>query len=523
MARLLGKPLDMSDYPIVRRLLEMPREWESRTAYSAAAGSLTFAALRADMLAFAGWLVREAGVKPGDRVAICLPKTLETMRAICGVLAAGGAHVILPFRGPPARLRALLASVEPRLLLTTAETSAQLAAEAGHAALPPTLHVEAADGGQGLAALLRSARPLADTVAVRPEDLAAIFFTSGSTGEPKGVMRSQRNMLHHLTSMARVEAVGPQDICPGNAALQYTSPIPLFPLLSGCRVHLLTDQEVMFPEFVAETLERERATLMHSAAAGLRLIVERADLGKRDLRSMRRLSSHGELLSPEILRALLAGFPEASVHSIYGSTEAPGMAGFAVPRPLPADLQTVPLGRFHDHYVGLICDEDGLEVPPGEVGEICVTGPMISVGYWKDPELTASRRLNGLPDSYRTGDLAFATPDGMLHFAGRRDHQVKLRGHRFDLGEIEAVLKRHPAVREAVAFAVADGGGEFAVQALVEAPAQAGLDRALKEICAERLPRYAWPAGVSIREKLPRLASGKVDRQALRRTMEIEG
>jgi acyl-CoA synthetase (AMP-forming)/AMP-acid ligase II len=228
-------------------------------------------------------------------------------------------------------------------------------------------------------------------------------------------------------------------------------------------------------------------------------------------------------MSPEMLRALLAGFPEASVHSIYGSTEAPGMAGFAVPRPLPSDLQTVPLGRFHDHYVGLICDEDGLEVPPGEVGEICVTGPMISVGYWKDPELTASRRLNGLPDSYRTGDLAFATPDGMLHFAGRRDHQVKLRGHRFDLGEIEAVLKRHPAVREAVAFAVADGGGEFAVQALVEAPAQAGLDRALKEICAERLPRYAWPAGVSIREKLPRLASGKVDRQALRRTMEIEG
>jgi acyl-coenzyme A synthetase/AMP-(fatty) acid ligase len=417
-------------------------------------------------------------------------------------------------------LRALLALTEPRLLLTTAETSAQLAAEEG-SELPPTLPIGSVEGGAGLGELLRAARPLADTVAVEPDGLAAIIFTSGSTGDPKGVMRSQRNMLHHMTSMARVESVGPRDVCPGIAALQYTSPIPLFPLLSGCRVHLLTDQETMFPEVIVESLERERATLMHSAAAGLRLIAERGDLGKRDLRSMRRLSSHGEPLLPETMRALQAGFPEASVNSIYGATEAPGMAGYAAPRPLPADLDSLPLGRFHEHYAGLVCDEDGFEVAPGEVGEICVIGPMIFAGYWKDPELTADRRLRGQPDSYRTGDLAFATPDGLLHFAGRRDHQVKLRGHRFDLGEIEAALKRHPAVRDAVALELRTNGAVAAVHAVVEASAEPGLDRALKALCAERLPRYAWPQTVSIRETLPRLANGKPDRQTLRKSAEF--
>jgi acyl-coenzyme A synthetase/AMP-(fatty) acid ligase len=182
---------------------------------------------------------------------------------------------------------------------------------------------------------------------------------------------------------------------------------------------------------------------------------------------------------------------------------------------LPADLQTVPLGRFHDHYVGLICDEDGLEVPPGEVGEICVTGPMISVGYWKDPELTASRRLNGLPDSYRTGDLAFATPDGMLHFAGRRDHQVKLRGHRFDLGEIEAALRQHPKVRDVAAIILRGPDGETEILAAVETEHRNGLEAELKQLCADRLPRFAWPVRLRFLSDLPRLATGKVDRAKL--------
>jgi len=510
----------MSEYPIVRRLVGMPSAWAERTAFSAAGGRLDFATLRRDMLRFAGWLVREAGVRPGDRVAICLPKTLETARAVHGVLAAGAAYVGLQFRGPPARLAAILAATEPQLLLTTPEMTTALAAEGGASALPPTLHVDAAAGGAGLDPLLAAAAALAEPVAVGPDDLAAILFTSGSTGEPKGVMRTQRNLAQHVVAQLADDGVGPEDMRPGNTGLHYSPPTLFYPAASGCRVHLLTDEEAMFPEAVAEVLERERATSWRATATALRFAIERGELARRDLGQLRLVSSYGEPMSVELVRQLQSALPQARIVSTYGSTEAPSVARFEAPRPLPDELRTVPLGRVADHYGLQLCDENGAAVAAGEVGEICLAGPSVFPGYWRDPALTHSRQLRGEPGTYRSGDLAHATPDGMLHFAGRRDHQVKLRGHRFDLGEIEAALKRDGTVREAAAFALptADGGAD--IVAIVEAAPDAALERALREICAERLPRFAWPRRIEFRAALPRLPNGKLDRQTMRKNIE---
>src|SRR5258706_4954398 len=133
------------------------------------------------------------------------------------------------------------------------------------------------------------------------------------------------------------------------------------------------------------------------------------------------------------------------------------MANWGVPRPLPPDLAAVPLGRPNEGYGLALRDEEGAEVAAGEVGEICVTGPAITLGYWDDPVLTAARRLDGDRNSYRSGDLARFGPDGLLYSAGRRDHLVKLRGHRFDLGEIEAVVRPHAALRAALALPLDQG------------------------------------------------------------------
>jgi acyl-CoA synthetase (AMP-forming)/AMP-acid ligase II len=162
-------------------------------------------------------------------------------------------------------------------------------------------------------------------------------------------------------------------------------------------------------------------------------------------------------------------------------------------------------------------------VPAGEAGEICAAGPTVALGYWGDPALTAAKRLPGRPEFHRTGDLGRIGPAGELVFIGRRDHMVKLRGNRFDLGEIEAALKRHPAVREAIAFAATGAGGETEIVVAVEAEPQAALPQALRQICAERLPRFAWPARFSLRAELPRLTSGKIDRQRLRCLVASEG
>jgi acyl-CoA synthetase (AMP-forming)/AMP-acid ligase II len=219
----------------------------------------------------------------------------------------------------------------------------------------------------------------------------------------------------------------------------------------------------------------------------------------------------------------MAAFPNARITSTYGSTEAPNIARFDAPRPLPTDMRSVPLGTVEDGYEVRLCDEAGAEVPPGDTGEICAIGPSVAVGYWKDPELTAARRLRGRADSFRTGDLGFFAPDGALRFAGRTDHMVKLRGHRFDLGEVEAALQRHPAVREAIVFATSASAGAGELLAVVQAEPDATLGEQLMQICADRLPRFAWPSRITVLAELPRLFNGKVDRPRLREQLAANG
>lgn len=490
----------------------MPEAWEARFAFTAAEGSLSFAELRAGMLGFAGWLVEEAGVRPGDRVAICLPKCLEMVVALYGAMAAGAAFVGLQHRGPAARLLEIVASTEPRLIVTTRETRDQLAAQS-RAGLPPVLALEATGGR--VEPLPRPRRALEDTVAVGPDDLAAIVFTSGSTGEPKGVMRTQRNFTDNVASHVRGERLVPTDMRPGNTPLHYISPNLLYPAACGCRLHLLSDQDVMFPEVIAEMLERERATTWASAATALRLLIERGDLARRDLSPLRLVKSFGERISPELLRQVTDAFPQAEFQATYGATEAPNIALYVAPRPLPERLAAVPLGAIEPEYRVRLCDENAQEVPRGEIGEICAVGPTASPGYWRDEALTAARQFGGRPNSYRTGDLGFIGADGQLNFAGRRDHMVKLRGHRFDLGEIEAALRQHPGIRDVAAVIRLGADGQSEIVAAIEGDPANSPEAELRQLCADRLPRFAWPTRLQFLKDLPRLPTGKIDRVKL--------
>ena len=192
------------------------------------------------------------------------------------------------------------------------------------------------------------------------------------------------------------------------------------------------------------------------------------------------------------------------------------MANFEVPRPLPENLTVLPLGRPTPHCALSLRDETGVEVEPGEVGEICVESDAAAAGYWKDPALTASKRLGGRPNSFRTGDLAVLRQDGLLHPIGRKDQMVKIRGHRFDLGEVEAAIKAHPEVRDAVVFALAVAEGQTELRAAVLTGQLAGLASELRSICAARLPAFARPVRILELENFPLLSTGKIDRQALK-------
>jgi acyl-coenzyme A synthetase/AMP-(fatty) acid ligase len=169
-----------------------------------------------------------------------------------------------------------------------------------------------------------------------------------------------------------------------------------------------------------------------------------------------------------------------------------------------------------------ILDEGGKEMRPGEVGEICVTGPRTLSGYWDNPELTEAKRIDGMAGSYRTGDLGYVGADGLFHLVGRRDSMIKLRGHRFDLGEIEAALKLHPEVRDAVAFSFAAADGEPEIRAAVLAQSRNDLLSELRRLCFRRLPAFARPASLTQLEQFPLLSTGKIDRQALKALISID-
>jgi acyl-CoA synthetase (AMP-forming)/AMP-acid ligase II len=328
-------------------------------------------------------------------------------------------------------------------------------------------------------------------------------------------MLSHRNMLVSLEHVGHRDGLSSADSEISHTRLHYSSHDLMHPLAIGSRMFLLSDREAMFPEYIGEVMEREGATVWRSTVTALRLLLEAGEFERRDLRKLRLVRSFGERLSVELLQRLRAALPQTRIGTSYGATEAYGMASLEFEPSCDDGPSSVPLGSVADSYKLSLCDHRGNEVAPGEIGEICVAGPMVMLGYWSDPELTAARRLPGRPDSFRTGDLGHVGEDGLLYLTGRKDHMVKLRGHRFDLGEIEAVLKRHPGVRDAVAFLFKHDGNNPEVRAAILAEQGPALQDGLKVLCAKNLPVYARPARFLVLDDFPMLPTAKIDRQAL--------
>lgn len=496
---------------IAEQLFGIPRVWYDRVLFIDHDNRLTFGQARAMMLQIAAWLIEMHGVESGDKVALCLPMSVATVQVVLGVLAAGASYLPLQYNGPPERLSETLASFKPDFLLTTEAMAQKITS---HSPGDNSLKIIALDPDSSrFSRTFAGTVPLEEPVQVDTEAMAAVFFTSGSTGEPKGIVLSYR-------SMAEAGAIFPLDApmdfddraimsAPSHyaASLEFT-----FPLFVGCSIYIATEQEAMFSTVIADILERERITVWVGATSRLRFLLETVGLEQRDLRAIRLVAFYGERAPMQALRAGMGCFPNALFQNSYDASEAHWMMSFDIPRPLPEDMESVPIGKPRKGYTLVLCDAEGAEVPPGEVGEICVIGPVALTDYWKRPDLTAAARLNGIPNSYRTGDLARLSADGNCHFVGRRDHQVKIRGHRFELGEIEAVLKLHASVREAVAFLVADK-----VHVCVLAANRDGLEGEIRALCVRKLPAFARPTRIAVLEQFPHLTSGKVDRMKLER------
>jgi amino acid adenylation domain-containing protein len=468
-------------------------------------GTLTYAGLDAWSGAVAARLAGH-GAGPDVVVGVLLDRSVPMVPALLGVLRAGAAYLPIEPDTPPARIARLLADSGAAVCLTEPHL-ADVVTGAGCHAMP----VGPRAGEQ------------APAVAVHPDNLVSVYYTSGSTGAPKGVASTHGGWVNRMCWMQRHHPLAPGETVLHKTTLTFDdSAVEIFwPLLTGGRVAVLGAGLHRDPRAIADAMIAHRAVHVNFVPSVLELFLDTltgADVARMaDLRSV--LSS-GEALRPDLVGRFRERFGDrVPLDNTWGATEVSidstcrvctvddGVgAGAAVSVGEPIDNNTV-----------LVLDHRFAQQPVGVPGELFIGGTGLARGYLGDPARTAAAFVPHPTEPgarlYRTGDWGRMEADGSLTFLHRRDDQVKIRGVRIELGEVEHALRAHPAVTDAAVLAWTAAPGDKRLAAYVVAPGLTAED--LAEHARRLLPVYAVPGSIAVLEMLPRNASGKLDRRAL--------
>ena len=441
------------------------------------------------------------GVRSETIVGIKLPRSPQLVVALLAILKAGGAYLVLDTNLPHARLRALLDDARPQILITNNLYQDKL---------PARIDVVNLDRDAETIARACDANP---NLASSLDTLAYILYTSGSTGQPKGVMGLHRGIVNRLAWMWRNYPYGRDEVCAQKTSLNFVDSIAeiFSPLLQGIPLVILSDEQVRDANLFVQTLAKHRITRLTLVPSHLRTLLH-SSADWNALKNLRLVICSGEALDTETARMFYGRFPHATLLNLYGSTEvAADSLCFEIPR--DALSERVPIGKPLANTQAYVLNHSLESAPVGVVGELYLGGAGLARGYLHHPEWTAEKFMPNPFDSqlssrlYRTGDLARVRADGNIEYVGRADRQIQVRGMRVELDEIENVLRAHPRVQDAsvvlyetriVAFFVADENAET-----------------LRAYLMEHLPAHMLPATFIPLNEMPRTATGKIDRRAL--------
>lgn len=497
-----------SDGCLHELIADQARRTPDATAVISGGTSLSYAELdlRANRLA---WHLTGLGVRPDTLVAVCAERGADLVVALMAVLKAGAGYLPLDPEYPPARLEFMLADSGAGVVLTQ-ERLAGLLPPSG--AQVVCLDGAPADAGPAWGALPESAPP----VAVNAANVAYGIYTSGTTGRPKGVLVSQASIINRLTWMQAEYGLRPDDRVLQKTPASFDVSIWEFfwPLITGAALVMARPGGHRDPGYLAELIQRERVTTVHFVPSMLRAFL--AHPGARQCAGLRRAFCSGEALPAE-LRDQWFRTLDVDLHNLYGPTEAAvDVTYWDCRRP----GSPVPIGEPVSNTEVYVLGPDLCPVAPGETGELYIAGVQLARGYHGRPGLTAERFVAspfGEPGArmYRTGDLGRSGPYGELEYAGRADTQVKVRGFRVELAEIEAVLTRELPVTAAVVTATGENEGQRLFAYLVPAAGPLPPRTEIRRILSRQLPDYMVPAAFVPVAELPLSPSGKLDRRAL--------
>ena len=504
---------------VVQRFEQQVAQTPDATALVCADAQLSYAVLNAKANQLAHHL-HKLGVGPDARIGLCLERSVDLLIGLWGILKAGGAYVPLDPSYPPERLRGILHDAHISILVSH---------RAFHEQLQPLhdgLHIVDLTTDQSLLARHPTTN-LPQRVAM--EHLAYLIYTSGSTGKPKGVMIPHGALVNYVETAGHDFAIGPQDRVLQFASISFdASAEEIYPCFTSGGTLVLRPDTLLdsWPAFIAHCETAQLTVLDLPTAVWHELVANMEAERLRWPAAIRVLIIGGEQARAERLAQWhQLGQNAAQLINTYGPTEGTIVALTKRLRNTPrakGPHPDVPLGAVIPHVQAYVVDQAGHPVPIGVTGECLLGGRGLARGYLNSPGLTATKfqpdPFSVTPGArlYRTGDLMRYSADGLLHFMGRADHQVKLRGFRIELAEIEAALTQQPAIQEAVVLCREDTPDDKQVVAYVVPTTPSALDLAtIRADLKTHLPEYMVPGAFVILAELPLTPNGKIDKAAL--------
>jgi amino acid adenylation domain-containing protein len=475
------------------------------------------------------------GIAKGDRVGIYLNRSIASVVGIFGILKAGAAYVPIDPAAPPSRVAFIIGNCGIKALVSDAKHMTSLnpilpascpiqvllLIDTPHPADATTLPQAAVVPWSDVLRASVDPRPPADLI---EDDLAYILYTSGSTGEPKGVMISHRASLSFINWSYECFQVQASDRISNHAPLHFDlSVFDIFTTINvGATVILVPDELAVFPINLANFIEEQHISIWYSVPSVLTRLVLYGELARHRFAALRQILFAGEVFPIKYLRQLKALIPHPLYYNLYGPTETNVCTYYAVPEIAAERVDPLPIGKACANTEVFALNERLAVAAPGEVGELYVRGPSLMQGYWGMPEKTQEVLI---PDPrstafwvgkvYRTGDLVKLDPDGNYVFLGRRDNMIKSRGYRIELGEVETTLCAHPKVEEVAVIAIPDEQIGHEIKAVVVTRDTALTKNELEFFCAQRIPKYMLPGIIEFRTTLPKTSTGKVDKTVL--------